>query len=117
MMGVMSTRGGPAMAAIPAGPQDRFTGFKRPLSKRFLSPEDLEGRTAQRGLCRAWGPGEVFAEGQWQSIRVQLESQGWNPSQIALVHDQLRQGWPLATAKRHAARLSGHCPIKDQPEF
>jgi hypothetical protein len=31
-----------------------------------------------------------------------------------LVHDQLRQGWPLATAKRHAARLSGHCPLKAQ---
>lgn len=63
---------------------------------------------------RAWGPVEIFAEGQWQAIRVQLERQGWHPSQIELVHDQLRQGWPLATAKLHAARLSGHCPIKAQ---
>jgi len=58
----------------------------------------------------------MFADGQWQGIRVQLERLGWNPSQIALVHDQLRQGWPLATAKRHAARLSGHCPLNDPSE-
>jgi len=58
----------------------------------------------------------MFAEGQWQAIRVQLERQGWHPSQIELVHDQLRQGWPLATAKLHAARLSGHCPIKGLSE-
>lgn len=102
------------MAPTPSGPQDRSDRTKRQRSRRFLAPEELSKRWSQRGICRAWGPGEVFAEGQWQSIRVQLEGQGWNPSQIALVHDQLRQGWPLAIAKRHAARLSGHCPIKDQ---
>jgi hypothetical protein len=85
---------------------------KRAASKRFLAAgADLRSAPAR---CRAWGPGEMFAEGQWQVIRVQLEQQGWYPSQIELVQDQLRQGWPLATAKRHAARLLGHCPLKAQ---
>jgi hypothetical protein len=96
----------------------RFSHFepesrgRRVLSRRFLSSSELASRLPLNERCRAWGPGEIFAEGQWQAIRVQLERQGWHPSQIELVHDQLRQGWPLATAKLHAARLSGHCPIK-----
>ena len=45
-------------------------------------------------------------------IRAQLESDGWNPSQIELLHDQLRQGWPLAVAKRNVTHLSGHCPLR-----
>lgn len=95
-------------------PADRFQRVRRTLSRRFLSPEDTLAAQHRYGNCQAWRPGDVFAEGQWPSIRVQLEGQGWNPSQIELVHDQLRQGWPLAIAKRHAARLSGHCPLKDQ---
>ena len=105
------------MAPTPFGPSDLASCSKRMRSRRFLAPEDASRPAAPSGMWRAWGPAEVFAEGQWQSIRVLLEGQGWNPSQIALVHDQLRQGWPLATAKRHAARLSGHCPIKEQGEF
>ena len=105
------------MAPTPFGPSDLPTRSKRIRSRRFLAPEEVHRGVAHNGLCRAWGAAEVFAEGQWQSIRVVLEGQGWNPSQIALVHDQLRQGWPLATAKRHAARLSGHCPIREQSEF
>ncbi|NDC34884.1 MAG: hypothetical protein EBZ51_05760 [Synechococcaceae bacterium WB9_2_112] len=88
---------------------------KRAPSKRFLAADEV--RPSSPGRCRAWGPGELFAEGQWQVIRVQLEQQGWYPSQIELVHDQLRQGWPLTTAKRHAARLSGHCPLRAQNEI
>ena len=45
-------------------------------------------------------------------IRVQLEREGWNPSQIEMLHGQLRQGWSLAMAKANVAQLSGHCPIK-----
>lgn len=94
--------------------RDSRSRDRRRLSRRFLSAADLELRRPLIDRYRAWGPGEIFAEGQWQAIRVQLERQGWHPSQIELVHDQLRQGWPLATAKLHAARLSGHCPIKAQ---
>jgi hypothetical protein len=54
----------------------------------------------------------VFAEGQWQSVRVQLEARGWNSLQIEQIHDQLRQGWPLAMAENNVAVISGHCPIK-----
>ena len=85
-----------------------------PTSKRFLGPEEL----AHRGTVRPEqgqplaGATQMFAEGQWQSIRVQLEREGWNPSQIDLLHDQLRQGWPLAVAKQNVARMSGQCPIK-----
>jgi hypothetical protein len=54
----------------------------------------------------------VFAEGQWQSLRVRLEARGWNASQIEQIHDQMRQGWPLPFAENNVALLSGHCPLK-----
>ena len=83
------------------------------LSNRFLSPEELGRRGTpkpQRGEP-ANGGAQMFADGQWQAIRVQLEREGWDPSQIDLLHNQLRQGWSLAVAKRNVARLSGRCPI------
>jgi hypothetical protein len=40
------------------------------VSNRFLRPEQLMAPTPGR----AWGPTEVFAEGQWQSVRVFLEA-------------------------------------------
>ena len=78
------------------------------LSNRFLQPEQL----AHLQAGRAWSGTEVFAEGQWQSVRVRLEARGWNAIQIEQIHDQLRQGWPLALAENNVAVLSGHCPIK-----
>ena len=82
-------------------------------SNRFLSADELARRgTARPDLRRGRGPAELFAEGQWPVIRAQLESDGWNPSQIELLHDQLRQGWPLAVAKRNVTQLSGHCPLR-----
>jgi hypothetical protein len=83
------------------------------LSNRFLSPEELGRRGTpkpQRGEP-ANGGAQLFPDGQWQVIRVQLEREGWDPSQIDLVHSQLRQGWSLAVAKGNVARLSGRCPI------
>jgi hypothetical protein len=56
----------------------------------------------------------VFAEGQWQSIRVALERQGWSASQIERVHDQLRQGWPLAVDKENVATLTRQCPVRSR---
>lgn len=80
----------------------------RPSSNRFLPQPDS-------GPLRSgnpWGPQEIFAEGQWQSIRVGLERQGWSASQIERVHDQLRQGWPLAVAKQNVAALTRKCPVR-----
>ncbi len=82
------------------------------LSRRFLSPREI----SRAHPIRAWGPAELFAEGQWQTIRVTLEREGWNHSQIEQVHDQLRQGWPLVMAKRNVAVLSGHCPLAARQE-
>ena len=78
------------------------------LSNRFLRPEQL--MASRPG--RAWGATEVFAEGQWQSVRVHLEARGWNTRQIEQIHDQLRQGWPLALAENNVSVLTGFCPIK-----
>ncbi|MBM5807344.1 MAG: hypothetical protein FJ056_06585 [Cyanobacteria bacterium M_surface_10_m2_179] len=78
------------------------------ISNRFLQPEELAAPRAGRASSGT----EVFAEGQWQSVRVQLEARGWNALQIEQIHDQLRQGWPLALAENNVALLSGHCPLK-----
>lgn len=78
------------------------------VSNRFLQPQQ-SGRSP---AGRAWSNTEVFAEGQWQSVRVQLEARGWNAMQIEQIHDQLRQGWPLPLAENNVAVISGHCPIK-----
>ncbi|MFM8258588.1 MAG: hypothetical protein ACKN83_02020 [Vulcanococcus sp.] len=75
------------------------------VSHRLLTPQPPRPG-------RAWSGTEVFAEGQWQSVRVGLEARGWNAIQIEQIHDQLRQGWPLALAENNVAVLSGHCPIK-----
>ncbi|MEB3242058.1 MAG: hypothetical protein VKO44_00310 [Cyanobacteriota bacterium] len=80
----------------------------RPLSNRFLRAE--ERLPSARRL--AWGPREMFAEGQWQTIRVTLERQGWSASQIERLHDQLRQGWPLLVAKQNVAALTRQCPVR-----
>ena len=91
------------------------------LSNRFLPPEALPNRGTPRpdgrGPAGAWGAAELFAEGQWQVIRVQLEREGWSLSQIELVHDQLRQGWPLSQARQNVMRLSGHCPLRAEGQL
>ncbi len=88
--------------------QQSWSPMARPLpsSNRFLPQPALSGSRT------AWGPREVFAEGQWQSIRVGLERQGWSASQIERVHDQLRQGWPLLVAKQNVAAFTRQCPLR-----
>jgi hypothetical protein len=81
------------------------------VSKRFLQPQELGRRS---GSSRQWGPHEQFPDGQWQDIRVTLERQGWNCSQIRLLHDQLRQGWPLVMAKHNVTTMTGHCPLRSR---
>ena len=81
------------------------------MSKRFLQPHELTRRSRSD---RGWGPYEQFADGQWQDIRVTLECQGWNCTQIEMLHDQLRQGWPLPMAKHNVAAMTGHCPLRSR---
>jgi len=90
---------------------ERNTSSSRsqPNSNRFWRPEDSARNSVG---SRAWRPNELFAEGPWQEIRVSLERQGWNCSQIERIHDQLRQGWPLTMAKQNVAAMTGHCPLK-----
>lgn len=82
--------------------------FSSSSSRRFLKPEDLHPSRPKR----AWGPIELFPEGQWQVVRVTLEREGWSQTQIQLIHDQLRQGWPLIMARRNVASATGHCPLR-----
>lgn len=77
-------------------------------SNRFLQPQEI----SRSRPSRAWSGREVFAEGQWQCLRVRLESRGWSTTQIDQIHDQLRQGWPLALAENNVALLSGYCPLR-----
>lgn len=84
----------------------------RPLSRRFLGPEDRGRRPGGAERSQAWSGAEMFADGQWQAIRVLLEGEGWNPFQIERLHEQLRQGWPLAIARRNVAAITGHCPLR-----
>ena len=86
----------------------------RPLSNRFLPPGDGGPPSGSRPPAAPWGPAELFAEGQWQTIRLGLERQGWSASQIERVHDHLRQGWPLAMAKQNVATLSRQCPLRSR---
>jgi hypothetical protein len=81
------------------------------VSNRFLKPHEL---VRHRRPIRAWGPCEQFADGQWQDIRALLERQGWNCSQIEMVHDQLRQGWSLPMATHNVTAISGHCPLRSR---
>ncbi len=86
-------------------------GSRRPsgfVSKRFLAPQELAASDRRRSRGRE----DVFAEGPWHAIRVVLERQGWSSRQIELVHDQLRQGWPLDMAKDQVGILTGHCPLR-----
>ena len=76
-------------------------------SKRFLSSA---ATSSSNNNYNSRG-NDMFAEGQWQMIRVMLERQGWSYSQLELMREQLRQGWPLSMAKQNVAALIGHCPI------
>ncbi|MEB3319186.1 MAG: hypothetical protein VKO39_13745 [Cyanobacteriota bacterium] len=77
-------------------------------------PTEGSSRSSSRPPGAPWGPAELFAEGQWQTIRVGLERQGWSATQIERVHDHLRQGWPLAMAKQNVATLTRHCPLRSR---
>tara|TARA_A200000113_G_scaffold11794_1_gene11169 strand:- start:383 stop:700 length:318 start_codon:yes stop_codon:yes gene_type:complete len=73
----------------------------RRQSKRFVPARPPE-RSAKRRL--------VLPEGDWHSIRSDLELRGWSSSQLELIQAELRHGWPLRIAVRHAAMRLGTCP-------
>ena len=87
----------------------------RQPSNRFLPPPDASASGPRSASGRSpWGATELFAEGQWQAIRVELEQEGWSASQIERVHDHLRQGWPLSMAKRNVAAFTRQCPLRSR---
>jgi hypothetical protein len=86
--------------------------FSNRSTRRFLRPEE---QRSPRGPAQARGNSELFGEGPWQAIRVVLEAQGWSQYQIERIHDQLRQGWPLAMAKQNVASITGQCPLRARP--
>ena len=105
-----------SLARNPARARDRRVDpsdgrFPDRLSNRFLAPDELRRDSRSH---QPWGAHELFADGQWQDIRAGLERQGWNCSQIEMVHDQLRQGWPLPMAKHNVSALTGHCPLRSR---
>ena len=73
----------------------------RRQSKRFV-PTRRPEPSAMRRL--------VVPEGDWQSIRSDLELRGWSSSQLELIKTELSQGWPLRIAVRHTAMRLGTCP-------
>ncbi|MDO6352501.1 hypothetical protein Q3Y53_08080 [Synechococcus sp. YX-04-1] len=73
----------------------------RRQSKRFVPARPPE-RSAKRRL--------VLPEGDWHSIRSDLELRGWSSSQLELIQAELSHGWPLRIAVRHAAMRLGTCP-------
>ena len=84
-------------------------------SKRFCAPATrLPHHHCSLGFASPYGM-EMFAEGSWSAIKIRLEARGWSPMQIELMHDKLRQGWPLAMAARQVALSTGLCPLRSRP--
>ena len=82
---------------------------RRP-SNRFIVSARPAGKLTGLGSVRR----EVFADGGWLSIRLLLEERGWSPSHVDQIHEQLRQGWPLAMAVRQVAMRMGTCPMRSK---
>ena len=72
----------------------------RRQSKRFVPSRPVPQQTRRL----------VVPEGDWQSIRSDLELRGWSSSQLEVIQAELSQGWPLRIAVRHAAMRLGTCP-------
>ena len=73
----------------------------RRQSKRFVPTTQPELSTKRR---------LVVPEGDWQSIRSDLELWGWSSSQLELIQAELSHGWPLQIAVRYPAMRLGTCP-------
>ena len=73
----------------------------RRQSKRFVPTR----RADPSGMRRL-----VLPEGDWQSIRSDLELRGWSSPQLEMIKAELSHGWPLRIAVRDAAMRLGTCP-------
>ena len=82
----------------------------RRQSNRFVPPS----RPEPPGMRRLTSRRLVVPEGDWQSIRSELELRGWSSSQLQLIQAELRQGWPLRIAVRHASIRLGTCPTNSK---
>ncbi|WP_156957611.1 hypothetical protein [Synechococcus sp. KORDI-52] len=78
----------------------------RRQSKRFVPPSDHAPSDMRRPTARRL----AVPEGDWRSIRSDLELRGWSSSQLDVIQAELSQGWPLRIAMRHAALRLGTCP-------
>ena len=78
----------------------------RRQSNRFVPPSRPEPMGSSRPTQRRL----VCPEGDWQSIRSDLELRGWTSSQLEVIQAELSHGWPLRVAVRHAAMRLGACP-------
>ena len=78
----------------------------RRQSNRFVPPS----RPEPSDMCLLTSRRLVVPEGDWQSIRSDLELRGWSSSQLELIQAELSHGWPLRVAVRHAAMRLGACP-------
>ena len=82
----------------------------RRSSRRFIQP--ARASVPDRGLVHS--ARDIFSDGCWPSIRVLLEQRGWSPIHVAQIHEQLRQGWPLAMAVRQVSMRMGTCPMRSK---
>ena len=85
------------------------------VSNRFCAPVQRQPHHRVIGGPHGATGIELFADGGWASIKIRLETRGWSPMQIELIHDHLRQGWPLTMAARQAALVTGLCPLRSKP--
>ena len=91
------------------------TTTKGRLSNRFCPPAQRQPHDqVKAGVHGVTGIG-LFADGGWVSIKICLETRGWSPMQIELIHSHLRQGLPLTMAARQAALVTGLCPLRSKP--
>lgn len=91
-----------------AHPVTRRSNRFCPPARRHPYHHLFDGTASSQGM-------EMFSEGGWSAIRIRLEARGWSPMQIELIHDQLRQGWPLTMAARQVALATGVCPLRSRP--
>tara|TARA_Y100001968_G_scaffold68366_1_gene59404 strand:- start:1063 stop:1368 length:306 start_codon:yes stop_codon:yes gene_type:complete len=54
---------------------------------------------------------DIFPEGHWNSIKVNLELQGWSPAQIKMINNLLRYGWSLHNSLQQVSIRSSKCPV------
>tara|TARA_B100000214_G_scaffold375096_1_gene360024 strand:- start:1176 stop:1448 length:273 start_codon:yes stop_codon:yes gene_type:complete len=81
-------------------------------SGRFLPPKSILNSFSKYGTTHK----EIYPDGHWTSLRVNLELRGWTPSQIKMIRDYLKSGWSLKNAMNYVSLKSGSCPL-NQGEF